>query len=352
MLRYDHPDRNGLSTVSAIVLEDRGAVVGIAPFVEVQHAVTWKLRLPRRHVTILRFQVSAVEVPSEDLIAPDDPDARRALIDGLFEECRAIDVIRFPYSGARLRTLQKAKRDTRRWVWAPEGDTPVLTVRMKGDFATYLRETLIKKRRDNVRRERAILERVDETPLRLRRIATADEVGHFLDQAEGVFANSWHAERGANSLRKDARTEERFRWQAEHGWLRCYVLLKGEEPIAFLLGLQCLREFRALRTAFSASWARYSPGKVLWFSALEDLYESGEFDEFNFGYGAWEYKRIMATDSYTVTTQEAIRPALRNAVIWSGPVVYSVLRAAAEAALTRFDLRDRAERWSRRHLAR
>jgi CelD/BcsL family acetyltransferase involved in cellulose biosynthesis len=267
------------------------------------------------------------------------------LLDGLFEECHAIDVIRFPYSSARLTT-------SRRWIWTSERQTPVLVVRIAGDFASYLRRTLRKKRRDNVRRERAILEQVAETPLRLRCITAAGDVGPFLDEAETVFARSWHAERGANRLRKDRHSEDRLRWQAERGWLRCYVLSKGDEPIAFLLGLQCQRVFRALRTAFSASWAQYSPGKVLWFGVLEDLHESGAFDELNFGYGDWEYKRIMATDGYTVSTHEAIRPGVRNALIWSGPVLYATLRAAAVAALTRLNLRDRAERWSRKRLAR
>jgi CelD/BcsL family acetyltransferase involved in cellulose biosynthesis len=215
-----------------------------------------------------------------------------------------------------------------------------------------LRRTLSKKRRDNLRRERRILANVGELPLHLQVITEPNEVPGYLVQADTVFADSWHAERGANKIRQSQATEDRLVWLAARGWLRCYVLTKGDEPIAFLQGLQCGRVFRALRTAYATEWAKFSPGKVMWSLVLEELYRSAAFDELDFGYGDWEYKRIMATDEYTVQTQEAIRPGLRNALVWSGPVAYEAVRRAVIALLGRFQFDARLARWSRKHLAR
>jgi len=352
-LLYDNPDRDGRPSVQAVVLEADAQIVGIAPFIITPLDVTWRIRLPRRWCTVLRFRVSAVEVAGEEFIGRLDIAAQRTLLEGLLDACREVDVVRFPYTRIALDSDVKSttRQHAHRWFRGLTRETPVLAVQLSEDFSTY-RQAMKKKRRDNFRREARILDEVNGSSLRLRVVTDPAEVPGFLDLADRVFAESWHASRGATKLRKGDRSEERFVWLAAHGWLRCYVLLKDEEPIAFVSGLQCGRRFQAVRTAYSMAWARYSPGKVLWYRVLEDLHESGAFDELNFGYGEWEYKRVMANDSYSVRTVDAIRPGIRNALIWSGPVAYGWLRATLIAALSRHRLDHRITRWSRRHLAR
>lgn len=352
-LRRDYPDRDGRSMVRAVVVERNGQVVGVAPLVLLQHVVTWKIRLLRRHITLLRFNVQGARFVGDSFIGARDPVAQRALLDGLLHACEQFDVVRFQYTRVDAEPCMTltSSRHTGHWIWPTERDTPILTIRLSDDYGTYLRDNLSHKRRHNIRRETKMLEKEEGGPLRMEVSTRPDQVARFLDLVDRVFSRSWHVARGANPIRR-SETQERLEWLAERGWLRCYMLFKGDEPVSFVLGRQHGGSFRALRTAYVASLAPYSPGKVLWFKVVEDLHRAGEFNELDFGYGDWEYKRIMANGRRTARSFDVVKPSVRNALIWSGPVVYAKLRIGVITRMERSGFSDAVARWSRKHLAR
>ena len=338
----------------AVLLYEGDRMVGMAPLAIYRHEVTWQVRLRRRRWTVLSFDMDAVEFIGSRLIAPDSPEAQQTLLQGIIDACRSFDVVRFRYLMVGLEPwtsiTSSARARGHRWAWALHRDVS-LEIRVQESFDSYVR-TLSKKSRHNMRRELRLLNAAAGSPLRLTAVTDISQVPAFLEAAGHVFEKSWHARHGATRIGADPKTEARLNWLASNGWLRAYLLSKGSEPIAFILGWHYRGTLTAHRVAYSLPWSRYSPGKVLWWLVIEDIHSSKTIDRINFGIGDWEYKRVLATDVHQVANVWLIKPSLRTAVAWSGPWLYRKARNGLERGLRVAGVGDPIMKWLRRNMAR
>src|SRR5436190_11423012 len=87
-LHWDHPDDDGQSRVWAVVLEDDERLAGVAPLILGRRELKWGIRVAHANRVLLHFSMTSAEFCGDELIAPDDSAARRALIDGLLAACR------------------------------------------------------------------------------------------------------------------------------------------------------------------------------------------------------------------------------------------------------------------------
>jgi len=345
---------DGSGALMAVLLYEGDQLVGMAPLASYRHQVKWQLRLRRRRWTVLSFEIEAIEFVGDRLLVVDQPDARQALLQGVLDACRPFAITRFRYLhvGAEpWRSItSKAGRSIGRWAWKLNRAVS-LEIRVRPSFEEYAR-TVSKKARHNFRREVRVLSGAAGTPLTLRTFTEVSEVPELLAAAGRVFENSWHARHGATRIGPGPKAEERLRWLASRGWLRAYVLSKGDEPIAFILGRKYRQTFTAHRAAFALSWSRYSPGKVLWWLAIEEMHNSKAIERINFGMGDWEYKRVLATDTREVSNVWLIKPSWQSAMAWSGPWAYRTIRNLLETGLRVTSVGDPIMKYLRRNMAR
>jgi CelD/BcsL family acetyltransferase involved in cellulose biosynthesis len=140
---------------------------------------------------------------------------------------------------------------------------------------------------------------------------------------------------------------ERLAAYADRGWLRAYLLAHDDGPIAFVVGTQASGVYHYEHPAYDPSWAAYNPGTVLLYRMLEDLFAHDRPEQFDFGPGDNEYKRLYsnrAEDAANIllvrrSAKMAFPYALHRASAWVGD--------AARRTLDRLEIRDKV-----RHLLR
>ncbi len=84
---------------------------------------------------------------------------------------------------------------------------------------------------------------------------------------------------------------------ATSGWVRSYVLFSGETPIAYIQGYQYKGIFYDEAPAYCEDWGRHSPGLVLNYFLLQDLFADNKPAVVDFGFGYNQYKEMLGTRS-------------------------------------------------------
>jgi hypothetical protein len=117
------------------------------------------------------------------------------------------------------------------------------------------------------------------------------EVAQLLRWIVKIYSESWQAKTFGHPPQDDAAQQIFLEQTAAEGWLRSYVLLRGEEPLAYQFGYEYDRVYYLLDCAYSQQHAAASPGSVLSFSVFEDLHANCSVDRCDFGFGDMPYKR-------------------------------------------------------------
>jgi CelD/BcsL family acetyltransferase involved in cellulose biosynthesis len=179
-------------------------------------------------------------------------------------------------------------------------------VRIGGTFEDYLKKFPGKKRRYLMWEIRQ-LESHFAGRLQLVRITEPGEVDSFIQAAQQVAAQSWQA------MHLEADKKKLLR-NAEAGWLRCYLLVGGEQPLAYFVGRQSDGICIADDSAYDARLASFSPGKILWLKVIEELHALGTVSWLDFGSADIGYKQFWAHESYPESSILLMKSSMRNAV--------------------------------------
>lgn len=127
--------------------------------------------------------------------------------------------------------------------------------------------------------------------MRMVRITQPDQVIEFLEAAHQISLNTWQTQRLGLRIKNDEKELEEMTFLALNGWLRCYLLMKDDQPVAFKVGSQHRGVYRDLEFGFDLNYASLSPGETLLLLILEDLIHHDTPRVYDFGEGDAEYKQ-------------------------------------------------------------
>lgn len=98
-----------------------------------------------------------------------------------------------------------------------------------------------------------------------------------------ISANSWKASIG-NDLRANDRSRQfllnLISFFGYSGLLSAWIIRDGERPVAFEVHLKCDNIVYPIRADFDEAYKAYSPGSVLEYTALKQLFQKGELDQY------------------------------------------------------------------------
>jgi CelD/BcsL family acetyltransferase involved in cellulose biosynthesis len=143
---------------------------------------------------------------------------------------------------------------------------------------------------------------------------SSEQVDGFVREAAEVQRRSWQHADVPELLGDEARTRRELHDLARRGLLRSYLLRCGDAPCAFVIGFQGRGIYHYWEVGYDADFAEHSPGMVLLYRLLEDLFLVDRPKLVDFGKGDDGYKRRFATHSTAVTSILLLRPTLWNAV--------------------------------------
>jgi CelD/BcsL family acetyltransferase involved in cellulose biosynthesis len=319
-----------------VVLYDRGDVVGVAPFLLRRFA--WACRLG--YASVAQFPMELADLCGESLIAPPDPAAHEALFDALDGAAVPFEMVfleSVPVGSPLWRLVELSAERNRFWAYRAGGVSTHRLLEIPDSFAAYLGQHSGKTRRTLEYKVRQ-LEKACPGRLRLERVTSADQVPALLERCAEISSRSWQGTRMGRKIEGGDTEQAFYRDQAERGWLRSYVLLDGQRPIAFAIGLQAYGTYYYDEVGYDPEYAAQRPGTALLYKLLEDLCREHRPDVLDFRHGDSEYKKLFSNRHYDEANWYLLRKS-----------AYTAVARAARAGLDRVGLRERARHALRGH---
>ena len=122
--------------------------------------------------------------------------------------------------------------------------------------------------------------------LDLRRIQGNHDIEEHLDRFFGFYARTWKGEEPNAEF-----YYELFESFDRMGALRFYGLTLNEEAIAYLVCILAGDTMYGVKTTYDPSYYAYSPGVILFYKCIEDMFNISGIREFDIGRGDEQFKR-------------------------------------------------------------
>jgi CelD/BcsL family acetyltransferase involved in cellulose biosynthesis len=147
--------------------------------------------------------------------------------------------------------------------------------------------------------------------LQWRRYASADEMAEFHRHARAVSARTYQERLLEVGLPEGDGFVAEMMALAAVDAVRAFILFDGERPVSYLY---CPVEGDTLIYAYlgyDPDYLRYSAGTVLFWVALQSLFDEDRFACFDFTEGESDHKRLFATHGTPAANVYLLRPTLR-----------------------------------------
>jgi CelD/BcsL family acetyltransferase involved in cellulose biosynthesis len=225
-----------------------------------------------------------------------------------------------------------------RWLWQPLPPSLRRIIRLGTTFEAYLAQQFRKETSRKLRQEVRQLEKACGKPLVFQSVTKRAEIPAYLTKVERLSASSWQGKHLGNVVRNTETEREHLGALANQGWLLCYLLSAGDDPLAFLIGHHADGIYYADRTGYDLRWAHRGPGKVIWYKTLEHLHSRGDIRWLDFYHDDLEYKQFFANTCYQEAGLCLIRKTVRTGIIFAYPVGVRALYKTVRAVLARVGL--------------
>ena len=171
-----------------------------------------------------------------------------------------------------------------------------------------------KKTRNSLRRRVKKLSEKGGGTLECIRVENEDQVDEFYRDAYAIAEKSWQFQSLGRRLEETALYRENLHRLARIGCLRAYLLKCGGRPAAFVIGYQYQDVLQFEQTGFAPEFSAYSPGTVLFYLMMQDLYRHRRPSFVNHGTGVTPHKRLFSNRASLDTRVFLFRPTLRNRI--------------------------------------
>jgi CelD/BcsL family acetyltransferase involved in cellulose biosynthesis len=300
---------------SVFVIRDAaGRTVGVCPI------VFWKLSIPFqiRKRRLGSIELKSATVSGGEPLVNQDPALFRLLFDGIMDHLSWCDCVFFPslpvesftttYLYSRENHSRKCFVDPRRL----EGREWVYLELEPGDSLASFLEGKQKRTRNTLKRRVRKLREHGAGALECQRVEREDEIDAFYAAALSVAERSWQFHNLGRCLEETALYRDNLKSLARLGCLRAYLLKCGGKACAFVIGCQRGDVLQFEQTAYAADYGAFSPGTVLYYLLLEDLYQHRRPSLVNHGVGITPHKRLFTNRTTFDTTVYLFRRTMRN----------------------------------------
>jgi Acetyltransferase (GNAT) domain len=178
-------------------------------------------------------------------------------------------------------------------------------IRLGTTFEEYLAQQFSKETSRKLRQEGRQLEKACGKPLVFQAVTERAEIPAYLTKVERLSASSWQGKHLGSVVRNTETEREHLGALANQGWLLCYLLSAGDDPLAFLIGYHADGIYYADRTGYDLRWARRGPGKAIWYKTLDTYIAEGIC-------AGWTSTTMTGSTSSFLLTPATRRPAFSS----------------------------------------
>jgi Acetyltransferase (GNAT) domain len=298
--RTDHGEH---STCGAIAFYRENVLVSYLPF----RIRSTTIRLRLGEMTIAHLPFRALQLYGDGIVGEkiEMPWALTALAE-----------VQLPYDGL---TLEEAPTESTLWSALKQGNNDVLVfersraphsvIDFPSSYADYLQQ-LSRKTRENIRRHaREIESRLGHWGVR--KFAAAHQIYEMVRLVEVIATKTFHYHLlGQDLTTSNEQFIRNLTIYAQQGWLRGYVLVGNDRPVAYTIGYLVNGCFQGELIGYDPEFAHASPGTLLLTRIVEDLINTGTANLYDFGAGDARYKQEFGNRSYEEGTLLVCRRTL------------------------------------------
>jgi hypothetical protein len=177
------------------------------------------------------------------------------------------------------------------------------------------------------------------------------DLDRLFQDVEGVAKKTYQRGLGVGFV-DDANMRERFKFVADRGWLRTYVLYIADKPCAFWAGSLYGHTFHSDFMGYDPAFAKYSPGMYLVTRAIENLISGNEVDrpaQIDWGLGDAQYKEVLSDSAWEEASLYIFAPTLRGLRLNAFHTPVALMDRALKKMLERTKLLQRVKKtWRNR----
>ena len=217
---------------------------------------------------------------------------------------------------------------------------------MAGDFASYQAKFSSKTRSGIKRKVKKFVQQAGGLDLRCYR--SPSEMHTFFELARPVSAASYQERLLDCGLPNDTDFISHAVSAAKQDNIRAFLLFADGAAVSYLY---CPVNDGVLEYAYLGyvpKYSRLSPGTVLQWLAMEQLFAEQRFTAFDFTEGDSEHKRFFSTHQIPCSMQLVLRSTWRHRVLLSLHRFVESFSASLTQALDRLGLKRRIKQWIRR----
>lgn len=216
-------------------------------------------------------------------------------------------------------------------------------VEIAGSFDDYLKRFSTKSRHNLARSVRHFIAR-DPQRNSCETYTTPDEMARFQHEAAAISQHTYQTRLLGSGFRSDAASLQDMVAKAERGDARGYLLRDGERAIAFAW---CRRKGDSLvydTIGYLPECAKLSPGSVLLYLILQDMFSTHRYSMLDFGPGEGQYKSMFGTGQYEFEDVYLLRRTLRHRLLVSAHYRLGNLSSDVGAMLERHGLKKKIKK--------
>ena len=183
----------------------------------------------------------------------------------------------------------------------------------------------------NMKRQVNIFDKIDNGKSKFIRYTVLEDVAKYIKDAAEIAKKSWQQRILGVRLEDNKYFNSLFLDMAQRGIFRSYILYANELPVAFVTGYQYEGVYYYEEIAYDSKYKKYSPGTILLYYIIRDLYFYNKPDILNFGIGFASYKKMFGNFRSEAATILIMRSSLKNILLTKS---YDIFRQSIEKIKT------------------
>lgn len=218
---------------------------------------------------------------------------------------------------------------------------------LRGSFDGYL-AALSAKSRSTLKRKVKKFSSLNGGNIDWRVYTGAEQMSEYHRLARQVASKTYQERLFHGALPADERFRNEIRMLANADRVRGYLLFSKNNPIAYLhLPIrEGVVEYAYL--GYDPAYAAVSPGSVLLYCALKDLFSERRFTYFDFSYGAGQTKEVFSTARYLRADVFYFTDSVKHYIAAYSHMALGITSSLLGRALERASLHDAVKRLLRR----
>jgi CelD/BcsL family acetyltransferase involved in cellulose biosynthesis len=220
-------------------------------------------------------------------------------------------------------------------------------ISVSGSFTEYLNKFSTKSRQNLTRSVRRFAERQQGIPS-WQVYVDYETISEFFSEAVRISKQTYQTKLLQAGLADSEAFLEYMKNLARNGQARGYLLRDSGKAIAFAWCRQQGDRLIYDTVGYLPEFSNLSPGTVLLYHIIDDVFSSGNYKEIDFGPGEAQYKSMFSTHRKEFVDLYLLRDTVRHKVLVSAHYYLLLISSGIGRLLERYGVKKHLKAWIRR----